>query len=140
MILLVANSRDFATDYVVAELRERGASYARLDLDLVSADRISLDPIRRELRVARGQRDLVVTDHELRSVLFRAPTHLRESAGGRHDPEELLARHQWAAFARSLMLFGRARWMNHPKHTYAAENKPYQLAVASKLGFQTPTT
>ena len=85
-------------------------------------------------------RNLVVTEYDLRSILFRAPTHLRESAAARHDPEELLARHQWAAFARSLTAFERVRWMNHPKHTYAAENKPFQLAVAARLGFETPAT
>ncbi|MEA2710432.1 MAG: hypothetical protein QOF78_3033, partial [Phycisphaerales bacterium] len=73
-----------------------------------------------------------------RSILFRGPTHLRESSGGRYEPIEALQRHQWAAFLRSLMVFREAKWMNHPAATYLAENKPYQLATASKLGFHVP--
>jgi len=140
MVLLVANSRDFATDYVVAELLRRGQKYERLDLDLASEDRVSLDPIRRQLRVDGKDHSFTVSESDLQSVLFRAPTHLRESSAGRYEPDKLLARHQWAAFARSLMVFDHARWMNHPKSTYAAENKPFQLSIASKLGFEAPET
>lgn len=140
MLLLIANSRDFATDFVVAELRRRGEPYERLDLDLAEKDHISLDPIRRALRIVRQDRDRVISETDLSGVLYRAPTHLRESSAARHDPEDLLARHQWAAFARSLMVFDHARWMNYPKHTFAAENKPFQLALASRLGFKTPAT
>jgi len=31
-------------------------------------------------------------------------------------------------------------WVNHPKASYLAESKPYQLRIAHKLGFQVPIT
>ncbi|MEA2708801.1 MAG: hypothetical protein QOF78_1402, partial [Phycisphaerales bacterium] len=52
MILLVSNSRDFATDYIVAELRRRDVPYSRLDWDLIHKDLVELDPLQPSLRVS----------------------------------------------------------------------------------------
>lgn len=140
MILLVSNSRDFATDFVVAQLRSRNAEYLRIDLDLLHQDRVAFDPRAGLLRIEGADIQMTVSDDIVTSVLFRAPTHLRESSGDRRAPESQLARHQWAAFARSLMVFEHCRWINHPCATYQAENKPYQLRRAAQLGFSIPKT
>jgi hypothetical protein len=140
MILLVSASRDFATDYVIAQLLDRGAPYIRIDLDLLASDQICLDPVAPCLTVTRESRTTILDPATIRAIYYRAPTHLRESSGARYQPAELLARHQWAAFSRSLMVFDTARWMNHPWQTYRAESKPYQLRVAAKVGFQVPET
>jgi glutathione synthase/RimK-type ligase-like ATP-grasp enzyme len=140
MILLISNSRDFATDFVVAVLLERGVPYLRFDLDLASQDQISLDPVRQILSLESGQRASTVSTNDVTSILYRAPTHLRESSAGRGQPEELLARHQWTAFARSLMIFENALWINHPCATYRAENKAFQLLAAAQVGFAIPRT
>jgi glutathione synthase/RimK-type ligase-like ATP-grasp enzyme len=140
MILLISNSRDFATDYVVSELRDRHAYY-RLDLDMLDQDQVTLDPIRRTLSIIRGDgEEFVLNQADLTAILYRAPTYLRESSSGRWTPEALLARHQWAAFARSLMVFDGITWVNHPRNTYLAENKPYQLMCAAGLGMAVPET
>ncbi len=140
MILLISNSRDFATDYVVSQLREREVAYYRLDLDLLDQDEVAFDPIRRNLSVSSGGNVVILSHTDISAVLYRAPTHLRESSSGRWPPEALLARHQWAAFARSLMVFDNAIWINHPRNTYLAENKPFQLMLAARLGFAVPET
>lgn len=140
MILLVSNSRDFATDYVVSQLRDRDVAYYRLDLDLLEQDEIVLDPVRRELSVNRGGARITLGHTDISAILYRAPTHLRESSSGRWPPEALLARHQWAAFARSLMVFDNALWINHPRNTYLSENKPFQLMLAARLGLAVPET
>ena len=140
MILLISNSRDFATDYVVSQLREREVAYYRLDLDLLDQDEVAFDPIRRNFSVNSGGTEVILSHTDISAVLYRAPTHLRESSSGRWSPEALLARHQWAAFARSLMVFDNATWINHPRNTYLAENKPFQLMLAARLGFAVPET
>jgi glutathione synthase/RimK-type ligase-like ATP-grasp enzyme len=38
------------------------------------------------------------------------------------------------------MVFDQARWMNHPRATYLAEHKAFQLRVADDLGFAVPET
>src|SRR5690349_17494163 len=130
MVLLVSNSLDFATDYIVRRLLERKVEYLRIDLDLAHTDQIWLDPVRQALDVRYENRSIQIRAHELRSVLFRAPTHLSESSGDRYQPQERLQRHQWAAFGRSLMLFNCAKWVNQPQATYFAESKPVQLSAA----------
>ena len=127
MILLVSNSLDFATDYIVARLLHEGAAYYRIDTDLVHQDRITLHPASRRLEIEGESQRIILTPENLQSILYRAPTHLRESSGGRSTPQELLARHQWTAFVRSLSIFEEVRWINHPARTFLAENKPYQL-------------
>lgn len=134
-ILLLANSRDFATDYVVAELRARGVRYLRLDTDLLQEDSVSLDPLVPVLEVHSPQGSFRLAAPDLTGVLFRAPTHLSESGGDRYASEERLIRHQWAAFTRALTVFEEATWVNHPVRTFAAESKPFQLREATKLGW-----
>lgn len=138
-VLILSNTLDFATDYVVAELRRREAPYVRLNLDTLSEDQISLDPLTAALDIVQLDGKTLSIRDPL-SVLYRAPTHLRESSGHRYDPKDLLARHQWTAFARSLTVFTRAKWVNHPRDTFLAENKPFQLALAREVGFSVPET
>lgn len=139
MILLVSNSRDFAVEPVISRLRSQGQAFIRLDLDLLRHDAVVLDPLAPALRYQlSGGAVQEVTSPS--AILYRAPTHLRESGGHRYSPEDLLARHQWAAFARSLMVFRDAAWINHPANTFAAENKPLQLATAASVGFSVPRT
>ena len=139
MILLVTNSRDFAVEPIVEELQHSGSEYLRLDLDLLQRDEISLNPVSATLhyRMAEGDPSEIRSP---RAMLYRAPTHLRESSGHRYTPDELLARHQWAALARSLMVFRSSTWINHPSRTYVAENKPLQLSVATAVGLAVPET
>lgn len=139
MILIVSNSRDFGTDDIVRHLRAGEVEYLRLDIDLLHEDEIALDPLRGSLthRLRHGSPRYVSRPT---SILYRAPTHLSESAGHRYAPEQLLQRHQWAAFCRSLTVFRDALWVNHPAATYLAENKPYQLITAAECGFSVPET
>jgi len=138
-VLILSNTLDFAIDYIVAELRRRQAPYVRLNLDALAEDEVSLDPLtpRLEVRQSDGTAHNITSP---RAILYRAPTHLRESSGHRYSPEELLTRHQWTAFARSLMVFRHTRWMNDPGNTFRAENKPFQLAIAKQLGLEVPDT
>ena len=59
--MLVSNSRDFATDYVVAELRRRGVSYHRFDLDLLADDALSLDPVQPVLSIRTEGRSISIS-------------------------------------------------------------------------------
>jgi glutathione synthase/RimK-type ligase-like ATP-grasp enzyme len=109
--------------------------YLRLDTDLLHEDSLSLDPVTPSLDVRNPQGSFRLHAFNLTGVLFRAPTHLSESGGERYAPEEQLSRHQWAAFTRALTVFEDVAWVNHPVRTFAAENKPFQLRIARKLGW-----
>lgn len=141
MILLVSNSLDFTTDYIVQQLRARSKPYQRLDIDRLADDHVRLDPVAGTLAVDDGlSPPWNASIDSVEGVLFRAPTYLRESSGSMRSPESLLVAHQWQALARSLVVFDRARWLNHPTATYLAEIKPFQLRKAAELGLAVPHT
>jgi len=85
--------------------------------------------------------EFVITEDSLRSIWFRRAVYPRDYGGTvPNTPAEQIARVQWAAFIRSLMVFDQVSWMNHPQATYAAEHKAVQLAIAAELGFAIPPT
>jgi glutathione synthase/RimK-type ligase-like ATP-grasp enzyme len=92
------------------------------------------------LEVRTGNLWLNIIAEELSSVLFRQPVFLRNTPSHALSIVEQLERSQWPALLRGLCVFDKARWMNHPARTYLAESKPYQLRVASRLGFDVPST
>lgn len=138
-VLILSSIHDFATDLVVQRLRERGIEYVRMNREQFPELRISFDPIAPAMKVTGLGIDAVV-DQRLNSVWFRSPVFLRNASGVVLDPAEQLARSQWAAFLRSMMVFGSARWMNDPAAIYKAEAKPFQLQVADRCGFAVPRT
>lgn len=140
MILIISNSQDTATDRVVKRLSAESVEYCRLDLDLIAADRVILDPIKPQLTVDSEFFSIDVIGSNLKAVFYRAPTHLRESSGIDEFYEKRLQRHQWTAFARSLMCFDTAGWINSPDSTFRAESKPVQLKYAQDAGFLVPKT
>lgn len=139
-MLLVAHLYDFATDYVVAALRDRGASYLRLNRDEFPNLQITLDPCEPRLTGDAGGFTFSVEPDSLRSIWFRAPVFLREPSPGAGSVLETFSHQQWAAFVRALMVFERAIWVNHPRATYAAESKPLQLYRAARAGLRVPRT
>ena len=79
-----------------------------------------------------------ITQEHLQSIYFRAPVFLR--TGKSYTLEEQLYRSQWSAFIRNLIIFDKARWLNHPVSIYQAENKLYQLKLANEHGLDVPIT
>lgn len=138
-VLIIASLYDFAIDCVIRHLAHRGVSYLRLNREQFSDLRMTLDPVERTLRVRGLGLDSFLTS-DLGSIWFRAPVFQRDSHDGPLAVAERLARSQWGAFLRAMMVFDSARWMNHPVNTYRAESKPTQLLAATRSGFRIPET
>jgi len=102
--------------------------------------RISLDPVAQTLDIDGAGCNCSIGPQALLSVYYRAPTYLRDTYQPRLTPDEQFSRSQWAAFVRSLVSLKVTTWMNHPQATYLAEMKPYQLGLASRIGFRVPHT
>lgn len=79
-----------------------------------------------------------ITSDNLEAVYFRAPVFLRY--GKSYLLKEQLYKSQWSAFIRNLIIFDKARWLNHPVSTYKAENKLLQLKIAKECGLEIPAT
>ena len=138
-VLILSSLYDFSTDLVALRLESAGVPYLRLNREEFRDHRLTLDPLRCELKVL-GPVGLHRVDSSLASVLFRQPVFLRNTPPLPLTAEEQLERSQWMGFLRGLCVFADAAWMNPPAATYLAESKPYQLAVASQCGFNVPET
>jgi len=138
-VLILSSLFDFSTDLVCGHLHELGVNYLRINRETLSDSRIRLDPARAVMEYRLQGRTWKVSSR-LKSVWYRQPVFLRNTPGSPMSVEEQLDRSQWSAFIRGLTLFDRATWVNHPKATYLAESKPYQLRYAAGLGFKIPET
>lgn len=139
-VLILSSKYDLTCDYVVARLREHGASYLRLNTEDLSSLAIHLYPAQRRCVVVAGDQKFDLEEDSLRSVFFRRPVFLRRVGSSPRTPEESFYRHQWSVFTRSMMIFESARWMNYPAATYLAEHKAVQLARAEAIGLMVPPT
>jgi len=139
-VLILSNRHDFSADYVAAALFDRGVSYLRLNSEDLPHMEVTMFPERQELVGHSNALEFQVNARHLRSIYFRQPVFLRECSGQSLTAEDQMIRTQWAAFMRSVVIFDQQRWINHPKETYAAEIKPYQLLTAKRLGFSIPET
>lgn len=138
-VLILSGLYDFATDLVALQLRELGVPFLRLNREQLPQLRCSLDPLAGTLWVRSDDHAWEVSPN-VRSIWYRQPVFLRESATAPTDLNEQLERSQWIAFVRAMTVFRGAAWMNDPVKTYQAEIKPYQLATAKRVGLRVPDT
>lgn len=139
-ILLIADTKDYTTDYISVELEKRNQSYLRMDKDKFSECKLHFDVNNVVLTIEKKSVEYQISEPTLKSIFYRAPTFLRETFSRAVSPEEQLSASQWMAFIRNLTVFEKATWVNNPISTYKAENKLLQLIYAKKIGFKIPKT
>ena len=136
--LIISSSIDYSTDLVCFELCERKKRYLRLNRDKFGEYEIIFSLQNREMTIKLDNSSYTVRNDTLKGVFFRAPVFLR--AHKKYNVSEQLYRSQWSSFIRNLIVFDKAKWINHPVNTYRAENKMYQLQCAQNLGLPIPKT
>ena len=136
--LIISSSIDYSPDLICSELERRGCHYLRINRDFFYQYRIVYDLEKRTIHLYVDNKEYWIKDTSLISVYFRAPVFNRYSKN--LSLEEQLRRSQWSSFIRNLIVFDKAKWINHPVATYRAENKVYQLMQAEKLGLSIPHT
>ncbi len=135
--LVIADTKDFTSDYIAIELRKRKKSYLRINRDKFSEYSIQWD-IFNENMIIEIEKEKYYIDSKLKGVYYRAPVYLRFYS--QNSYEEQLYKGQWMAFVKNLISFENAVWINNPVDTYKAENKMLQLKYAKELGFTIPKT
>lgn len=90
------------------------------------------------LIVNTDENEYSIENDILKSIYFRAPVFLRSFKS--YSIEEQLHKSQWSSFIRNLIVFDKAKWVNHPVSTYQAENKAFQLKTARNIGLSIPIT
>lgn len=139
-VLVLASRYDFSCDYVASSLRSSQVPYFRLNTEDLPQFELTLDPFAPCLRGVSSELTFEIRGDRLGAVYFRQPTFLREASLNGRPPTEQFQRAQWAAFMRTMMVFDRCLWVNHPARTYEAEHKAVQLRAAAHLGFDVPRT
>lgn len=138
-VLVVTNRQDVTTDFVILEMQRRGVPYVRLNSESLAQGvlRITPESGTNGFQLTVGERLLSLA--EFGAAYYRRPG-VPHSTG--LVPEEYLAycEGEWSAALKALYAFLDTRWLNSPQRIEAAENKPYQLFVASALGFPIPET
>ncbi|WP_270505850.1 ATP-grasp domain-containing protein [Paraclostridium sordellii] len=135
--LIIADTKDFTSDYVAIELNRRNKNYLRINRDKFSEYAIEWNIIDCKLKITINNEEYYMDD-SLKGVYYRAPVYIRYYSNS--DYEEQLYKSQWMAFVKNLICFEDAVWINNPVETYKAENKMLQLRYAKKLGFLVPKT
>lgn len=137
MILLATNKRDVTTDFLVREMERRAIPFFRLNTEDIGAYRIEMqdgDPAR--LRLERHGRTHNLSD--VRAAYYRRPQPPRFDEHRPSVAEYLRA--EWSAILRTLWNALDGLWLNCPFAILRAEDKPRQLSLARRSGFQVPAT
>ncbi|GAA0735801.1 hypothetical protein [Clostridium oceanicum] len=135
--LVIADSKDFTSDYITIELNKRNKNYLRINRDNFNSYEIEWDVLNEVLKI--GIQDTIyVINKDLKGVYYRAPVYIRYYSQSNY--EEQLYKSQWMAFVKNIICFENAKWINNPVDTYKAENKMLQLKYAKELGFLVPKT
>lgn len=135
--LIIADTKDFTSDYISIELNNRGKKYLRINRDKFNNYNIEWDILKCVLKIGIDDELYCINDN-LKGVYYRAPVYIRYYSENGY--EEQLYKSQWMAFVKNLICFENAIWINNPVDTYKAENKMLQLKYANELGFSVPNT
>ncbi len=136
--LIVSSTIDYSTDLVCSEMEKRGLKYLRINRNLFDQYEVSYDLECEVMMVGILGQQYAVRNDTLRGIYFRAPVFYRYTKELSLDDQ--LRKGQWSSFIRNLMVFDKAKWINHPTATYRTENKMLQLKVARSLDIQIPKT
>ncbi|MFH8591601.1 MvdC/MvdD family ATP grasp protein [Streptomyces rimosus] len=140
-VCVVARDTDASLNGVVQELHALDAPVLRFDLASFP-ERVTLAA---QLAGGRIVGTLAVDGRRVRleeigAVLWWHPSSPRIRPNGADEGEaEWLSREAAAGLAGTLAALG-CLHVNHPDHTYAAQNKPYALTQAAAAGLRVPAT
>ena len=136
--LIVSSTIDYATDLICVELLNRNKNYLRINRDCFNQYSVIYSLDKDEIVLCIDGEQYLLSNMYLKSIYFRAPVFIRSNKA--YSIDEQLYRSQWSSFLRNLVVFDKAKWMNHPVNTYLSENKIYQLKMAKSEGLLTPKT
>lgn len=137
MILLATNKRDVTTDFIVRELKNRDIPFFRLNTEDVGSSILAMiggDPA--DLRLNAGERCLHLSNVTAAYYRRPQPPEFAQHSGAAGE----YLRAEWSSVLRSLWNALEGRWLNSPFAILRAEDKPRQLALATRAGFRIPQT
>lgn len=138
MILILTNKQDFAVDFTILRMEERGIPFLRVNSeDLGDLQFIfELDGARARRVIKGPARTLDLAD--VTCVWFRRQ--MQPSANWVADEDRSFIATEYRFFLDGFLESGRWRWVNSPHATFLAERKLHVLARAADAGLKVPRT
>lgn len=137
MILLVTNKRDITMDYIVVELKKRGIKYLRLNTEDLPRSYCSMsDSSFMDWSISINGNTIKGTD--VKAAYFRRPGNPEVPASITDPGIADYIQGEWNSFLKSLYSRLDSFWFCSPTNIILAEDKPKQLVVAKRLGFNIP--
>lgn len=137
MILLVSNKRDITMDYIVVELKKRGIKYFRLNTEDLPRSYCSMsDSSFMDWSISINGNTIKGID--VKAAYFRRPGNPEVPASITDPGIADYIQGEWNSFLKSLYSRLDSFWFCSPTNIILAEDKPKQLVVAKRLGFNIP--
>lgn len=144
MILIISNTQDLTSDFVVREISKRGLPFARLNTDeflsagLGAASFGFGEVPRMSIRWENRPRPLVFD--QVTAVLYRRPVPPVPDKSITDSAVRQFCIDESYDFLRGLWFSLECHWMSDPMAIRKAEHKVFQLKVAQHLSFTVPKT
>ncbi|WMY75952.1 hypothetical protein RHD99_08455 [Buttiauxella selenatireducens] len=137
MILLVTNKRDITMDYIVVELKKRGIKYFRLNTEDLPRSYSSMsDSSFMDWSISINGNTIKGID--VKAAYFRRPGNPEVPASITDPSIADYIQGEWNGFLKSLYSRLDSLWFCSPTNIILAEDKPKQLVVAKRMGFNVP--
>lgn len=128
MILIITHKLDYTADFVIVKLNERSIPYLRFNCE---------DYLKYEITV-RSDHICINGISDFSAVWYRR-VKLPEIQAD-NESERIYVLGEIDTFISNLWSVIDSKWLSNPFYVAQAENKLYQLKVASQVGFKVPRT
>lgn len=139
-ILLITNSRDITSDFIVNKLNQLETPYYRLNTDFLSGElSITIEIESETYVISDSKTDLKLDLNEFSSVYYRRPELPDLSYLDLDNNETSFVNNEITYFLEGVYkILIDKNWLNPVYAIREAENKIYQLLLAKSLGFNVP--
>lgn len=131
MILIITHKKDFTADFVINKLNNRQIEYKRFNCE-------DFPNYSYSIRFNPKFSYSLLETSEITSIWFRRTT--RPNIEGLNAAEAFYISNEYQALLENLYTTLDTTWLSDPYAIEKAENKTYQLKLASSLGFVIPKT
>lgn len=142
MLLIITNTTDIGSDYIVHRLHQRRQDFTRLNTDEypIRFDvqlRASNNSTTFSIRFRDGR---IIWPSDVSSVIFRRPVTPKRSNDILAEDADFVERELLEALRSLWRSIPERLWLNHPNNLWLARNKFEQLLRAVRFGFTIPDT
>lgn len=140
MILIITNKEDVTADFVVVKLQLLNVPFYRLNTeDLYRSLTVTLDFTKKKFVIHDEKKQIDINLQAIKAVYYRRPQPTEYFEHDLSQGENFFLTTEASYVLEGLYQFLRDKvWLNNVYDIRKAENKIYQLSLASEIGFTIP--